>query len=68
MIVVYSYDERNGTQQAKVIFEKGFDNVYLLTGGIAVFGYENHDLLEGWHEGRDIPSTKQLKQQHHVAT
>jgi hypothetical protein len=40
-------DERHGTQVAKTIFEKGFDNIYLLTGGIFVFGYENPGLLEG---------------------
>ena len=32
LIVVYSHDERHGCYYAKIIFEKGFDNVYLLTG------------------------------------
>lgn len=46
------YDERSGTHNAKVLFEKGFDNVYLLSGGIEKF-YENHtDLVEG----TDLPA------------
>ena len=41
------YDERTGTHFAKILFEKGFDNVYLLSGGIEKF-YENHtELVEG---------------------
>lgn len=47
LIVIYMDDERHGTQVAKIIFEKGFDNVYLLTGGIFVFGFENPGLLDG---------------------
>lgn len=64
LLVVYSYDERHGTQVAKQIFEKGFDNVYLLTGGISVFGYENQDLLDG----EAVPLRKELKNWHDVAT
>jgi predicted sulfurtransferase len=30
-------DERLGTQYAKILFEKGFDNIYLLSGGIEKF-------------------------------
>jgi hypothetical protein len=62
--VVYAEDERHGTHLAKIIFEKGFDNVYLLTGGIAVFSFENPRLTEG----DDIPSTEQLKENHRIAT
>jgi centrosomal protein CEP41 len=57
LLVVYSSDERQGTQQAKIIFEKGFDNVYLLTGGCSVFAFENHDLIDG----PEVPSLRQLK-------
>ncbi len=64
LIVVYSHDERHGTHAAKVIFEKGYDNIYLLTGSICVFAYENHNLLEGI----EIPTKKELKQQHEIAT
>lgn len=40
-------DERNGTHQAKLLFEKGFDNVYLLSGGIEGFLETNYELVEG---------------------
>ena len=45
------YDERSGTHYAKILFEKGFDNVYLLSGGIEKF-YENHNELV---EGTELP-------------
>ena len=57
LIVVYADDERHGTQIAKIIFEKGFDNVYLLTGGISVFAFENPHLIEG----SEVPSKDQLE-------
>lgn len=41
------YDERSGTQYAKILFEKGFDNVYLLSGGIEKFYEDYHELIEG---------------------
>ena len=47
IIVVYMNDERNGTHQAKLLFEKGFDNVYLLSGGIEGFLETNYELVEG---------------------
>ena len=51
------YDERTGTHFAKILFEKGFDNVYLLSGGIEKF-YENHtDLVEG----TDLPAKPKPK-------
>lgn len=41
------HDERSGTHYAKLLHEKGFDNVYLLTGGIEGFLETNYDLVEG---------------------
>ena len=41
------YDERSGTHYAKILFEKGFDNVYLLSGGIEKFYENHHELVEG---------------------
>ena len=46
------YDERLGTQHAKILFEKGFDNIYLLTGGIEKFLESSYDLVEG----DDVPA------------
>lgn len=34
IIVVFMENERKGTAVAKVLTEKGFGNIYLLTGGI----------------------------------
>jgi len=45
------YDERAGTHCSKLLFEKGFDNVYLLTGGIESFHGTHSTLIEG----TDIP-------------
>ncbi len=47
IIAVYMHDERSGTHYAKLLHEKGFDNVYLLTGGIEGFLETNYDLVEG---------------------
>jgi len=47
LIVVYAEDERHGTHLAKIIYEKGFDNIYLLTGSISVFTFEYPNLTEG---------------------
>jgi len=43
-------DERLGTQYAKILFEKGFDNIYLLSGGLEKFmegGIDCYSLVEG---------------------
>lgn len=34
VIIVFNDNERRGTAVAKVLTEKGFGNIYLLTGGI----------------------------------
>ena len=47
IIAVYMHDERNGTHYAKLLHEKGFDNVYLLTGGIEGFLESQYELVEG---------------------
>ena len=52
LLVIYLDDERHGILQARIIFEKGFDNCYLLSGGYLIFSNEHPDLLEGSGEGR----------------
>ena len=47
IIVVYHFDEKAGIDYAKEMFEKGYDNVYLLSSGIEGFGQEIQDGLEG---------------------
>lgn len=57
IIAVYMYDERSGTQYAKLLHEKGFDNVYLITGGIEAFLESHYDLVEG----TDVPPKPKAK-------
>jgi centrosomal protein CEP41 len=47
IIVVYMADERLGTHYSKLLFEKGFDNVYLLSGGVEKFLANYPNLVEG---------------------
>jgi centrosomal protein CEP41 len=47
-------DERKGTAVAQVFFEKGYENVYLISGGIEQFLEEFPDLCEG----KSVPQTK----------
>ena len=47
LIVCYMNDERQGTQQAALLAEKGYENTFLLSGGIEKFLEENTDLVEG---------------------
>ena len=34
LIIIYMSDERKGTVAAQMLFEKGYENIYLLSGGI----------------------------------
>ena len=56
LIIIYMSDERKGTQAAMLMAEKGYDNVYLLSGGIEQFNEEFHSLVEG----RNVPKPKKL--------
>ncbi len=47
LIVIYMNDERQGHKAAKIFFEKGYDNIYLLSGGGNGFLEEYPDLIEG---------------------
>ena len=47
-------DERKGTAAANLLAEKGYENVFLLSGGIEKFNEEFHHLVEG----RDVPVPK----------
>uniref|UniRef100_A0A7S3MV81 Rhodanese domain-containing protein n=1 Tax=Strombidium inclinatum TaxID=197538 RepID=A0A7S3MV81_9SPIT len=51
LIIVYMNDERKGTQAANLLTEKGYDNVFLLSGGIEQFNEEFHKMVEG----RNVP-------------
>lgn len=49
-------NERRGTAVAKVLTEKGFGNIYLLTGGIQQFYIDFPQLVEG----NQVPDYDQL--------
>ncbi len=54
LIICYMNDERQGCAQAALLAEKGYDNTFLLSGGIEKFLEENSDLVEG----RQVPVSK----------
>ena len=54
LIIVYMLDERQGTQYAQNFTEKGYDNLYLLSGGCEDFLEKFSDLCEG----RQVPIPK----------
>lgn len=56
LIVIYMGDERKGTAAANLMAEKGYENVFLLSGGIDQFNEEFHSMVEG----RDVPKPKTL--------
>ena len=54
LIIVYMSDERKGCAAANLLAEKGYENVFLLSGGIEQFNEEFHHLVEG----RDVPTPR----------
>lgn len=54
LIIVYMGDERKGCAAANLFAEKGYDNIFLLSGGIEQFNEEFHHLVEG----KDVPKPK----------
>lgn len=40
-------DERKGTQAAQLFYEKGYENTYLLSGGVESFMEDFPELCEG---------------------
>jgi hypothetical protein len=47
-------DERQGTQYAQMLSEKGYENTFLLSGGIEAFLEDYTDLVEG----KQVPTPK----------
>lgn len=46
-IIVYGLDEKEGIPAISTFTDKGFDNVYLLSGGIEKFAISFTKLIEG---------------------
>lgn len=59
LIICYMNDERQGTTQAALLSEKGYENTFLLSGGIEAFLENNTDLVEG----RQVPTPKRISQE-----
>ena len=49
-------DERKGTAAANLMAEKGYENVFLLSGGIEQFNEEFNSLVEG----RNVPKPRRM--------
>lgn len=47
MIIIYHNDERNGVPYAGLLFQKGYDNIYFLSGGIEDFVKKFPEYTEG---------------------
>lgn len=47
LIVIYAFDERPGVQAGQQFALKGYENVYLISGGIEEFLKQYPDLIEG---------------------
>jgi len=46
-IIIYNFDERTGIPVARIFYDKGYDNIYLMSGGIEEFVQLHHHLVEG---------------------
>lgn len=56
LIIVYMHDERSGSSAAKKFYEKGYDNIYLLSGGIDDFILIHPELVIG----KEVPDIQRL--------
>ena len=45
--MIYHYDERTGCPVAKLFYDKGFDNIYLVSGGVEEFAAQYPEFCEG---------------------
>jgi len=61
IIVAYSQEERNGVHYAKILHEKGFDNIFLLSGGLDQFLESHRDHIEGQDVPAEVKQTTEKK-------
>ena len=59
MIIMYHTDERNGIPYANNFFQKGYDNVYFLSGGIEEFEKYHPEYLDGPEKDKYINMKKE---------
>ena len=67
MIILYHNDERSGIPYANNFFQKGYDNVYFLSGGIEEFSKNFPDHLEGPEKEKYINMKKERDRQAKIA-
>ena len=67
MIILYHTDERNGIPYANNFFQKGYDNVYFLSGGIEDFEKYYPEYLEGPEKDKYINIKKERERQAKIA-
>ena len=67
MIIMYHKDERNGIPYANNFFQKGYDNVFFLSGGIEEFAKNYPDYLEGPEKEKYINMKKERELQAKIA-
>jgi len=63
MIIMYHTDERNGIPYANNFFQKGYDNVYFLSGGIEEFEKYHPEYLDGPEKDKYINMKKEREKQ-----
>jgi len=56
-VIIYHIDEKHGIPYANALFEKGYDNVFLISGGIEAFLQDVPELVEG----KNVPIPSPLK-------
>ena len=52
LIIIYALDERPGVDNAQKLAQRGFENIYLLTGGLEEFSKQYAQYLEGTNPPR----------------
>ena len=63
IIICYSLDERSSIPHCQLLFQKGFDNIYMLTGGIEEFIQKFPTLCEGKGMSRILLEQQKKKEQ-----
>eukprot|EP00741_Cyanophora_paradoxa_P011180 tig00020554_g10800.t1 len=60
IMVIYDDDEKIAAAAATMLAERGFENLYMLTGGLFKFGEKSPDLLVGDLPSRPPPSRSSI--------
>lgn len=58
LIIIYCDDERISREAAKLLVDRGIDNIFLLTGGMKEFAYDFPAFVEG-----EVPSPPKSRMQ-----